>query len=503
MLAPSALLTDLYQLTMAFGYFRAGIALRDSCFHLHFRKCPFKGGYAIAAGLEPALDFVEQLRFTDDECAYLAELYDAQKQRLFPDDFLRFLQETPNGLEVDAIAEGTAVFPHEPLLRVSGPLYQAQLVETTLLTIVNFQTLVATKASRVRQVAGDRPVVEFGLRRAQGVDGGLAVSRAAYLGGCSGTSNVLAGMQYGVPVTGTHAHSWVMAFPDERTAFDAYADAMPGNCIFLVDTYDTRKGVGIAIEVGKRLEAQGGRLNGVRLDSGDLAELSKDARAQLNAAGMHDAKVVASNDLDEYAIAQLQEEGALVDIYGVGTRLSTCYDQPALGGVYKLSALADAEGRLVPTIKLSELPIKVSLPGRLGTKRLLRDGVPVGDVLFDLDHSGPSLSLCSLATGEPVPTPAHDSVVELSQPVLRAGKRLVPAPTPTAAREASKRQLGEARDRAKREISALPQSLTALIATSEYPVFLEAHVARSRAELMAARRPGPSPVPIPVKEVSP
>lgn len=479
MLAPSALLTDLYQLTMAFGYYRAGIALRDSCFHLHFRKCPFKGGYAISAGLEPALDFLSALRFTDEECAYLGTLHDAQKNQLFPDDFLRFLQDTPNGLEVDAIPEGTAVFPHEPLLRVSGPLYQAQLVETALLTIVNFQTLVATKASRVRQVAGDRPVVEFGLRRAQGVDGGLAVSRAAYLGGCSGTSNVLAGMRFGVPVTGTHAHSWVMAFPDERTAFNAYADAMPGNCIFLVDTYDTKKGVGIAIEVGKRLEAEGSRLNGVRLDSGDLTALSIDARAQLNAAGMHDAKVVASNDLDEYAIAQLQQEGALIDIYGVGTRLSTCYDQPALGGVYKLSALADAEGTLVPSIKLSELAIKVSLPGRLGTKRLLRGDVPVGDVLVDLDHSAGSLALCDMATGEPVPTPDHDRVVDLSVAVMRGGQRVG---TPPA--------LSDARDLAKRELSVLPATLTALVATSEYPVYLEAYVARSRAELMAARRPG-------------
>jgi nicotinate phosphoribosyltransferase len=479
MLAPSALLTDLYQLTMAFGYYRAGIAMRDSCFHLHFRKCPFKGGYAVAAGLEPALEFLAALHFTDEECAYLSTLQDAQKNRLFPDDFLRFLQETPNGLEVDAIPEGTAVFPHEPLLRVSGPLYQAQLVETALLTIVNFQTLVATKASRVRQVAGDRPVVEFGLRRAQGVDGGLAVSRAAYLGGCSGTSNVLAGMRFGVPVTGTHAHSWVMAFPDERTAFNAYADAMPGNCIFLVDTYDTRKGVGIAIEVGKRLEAEGSRLNGVRLDSGNLTELSIDARAQLNAAGMQDAKVVASNDLDEYAIAQLQAEGALIDIYGVGTRLSTCHDQPALGGVYKLSALANAEGQLVPSIKLSELAIKVSLPGRLGAKRLLRGDTPVGDVLVDLDHSGSSLALCDMATGEPVPTPEHDRVVDLSVAVMRAGKRVGTPP-----------ELSASRDLAKRELSVLPAALTALTATGEYPVYLEAYVARSRAELMAARRPG-------------
>jgi nicotinate phosphoribosyltransferase len=483
MSALSPLLTDLYQLTMALGYYRAGIAEREACFHLHFRRCPFEGGYAIAAGLEQALDFLEALTFSEAECAYLATLHDARQQQLFPDDFLQFLRDTPNGLEVDAFPEGTAAFPHEPLLRVSGPLYQAQLVETALLTIVNFQTLVATKASRVAHVAGARPVVEFGLRRAQGVDGGLAVSRAAFLGGCTGTSNVLAGMRYGVPVTGTHAHSWVMAFPDERSAFEAYADAMPGNCIFLVDTYDTHAGVGIAIEVGKQLEAQGARLNGVRLDSGDLTALSNDARAQLDAAGMQDAKVVASNDLDEYRIAALQDEGATIDIYGVGTRLSTCYDQPALGGVYKLAALADEHGALTPRIKLSEQAIKVSLPGRLMAKRLFQGDTPVGDVLLDLDHSPAALddsaplSLCSLATGEPVATPAHTRVVALSAPVMRDGKRLHASPA-----------LADARALAKRELAALPDGLKTLVASAEYPVFLDAHVARTRAELMAARR---------------
>ncbi|MEZ4325835.1 MAG: nicotinate phosphoribosyltransferase [Polyangiales bacterium] len=483
MSALSPLLTDLYQLTMALGYFRAGIAQRESCFHLHFRRCPFEGGYAIAAGLEQALDFLEALRFSEAECAYLATLLDAQKQRLFPDDFLQFLRDTPSGLEVDAIPEGTAVFPHEPLLRVSGPLYQAQLVETALLTIVNFQTLVATKASRVAHVAGARPVVEFGLRRAQGVDGGLAVSRAAYLGGCTGTSNVLAGMRYGVPVTGTHAHSWVMAFPDERTAFEAYADAMPGNCIFLVDTYDTHTGVGIAIEVGRQLEARGNRLNGVRLDSGDLTALSKDARAQLDAAGMSDAKVVASNDLDEYRIDALQREGATIDIYGVGTRLSTCYDQPALGGVYKLAALADEHGVLTPRIKLSEQAIKVSLPGRLLAKRMYDGEVPVGDVLLDLDHSAGAqdesapLALCSLATGEPVATPEHTRIESLSVPVMRAGQRVAASPA-----------LADVRARAKRELAGLPAALKALTSTGEYPVYLDAHVAQSRSTLMSERR---------------
>ena len=238
------------------------------------------------------------------------------------------------------IPEGTIVFPHEPLLRVHGPLLQAQLLETALLNIVNFQTLVATKAARVVLAARGEPVLEFGLRRAQGIDGALAASRAAYLGGCAATSNVLAGRLYGIPVRGTHAHSWVMCFDDELEAFRAYARAMPNNCVFLVDTYDTLDGVRHAIEVGQELRRQGHEMIGIRLDSGDLAWLSIEARRMLDEAGFPKATIVASNELDEQIIASLKDQGATIGVWGVGTRLVTAYDQPALGGVYKLAAIA-------------------------------------------------------------------------------------------------------------------------------------------------------------------
>ncbi len=478
MLNSAALLTDLYQLTMALGYWRAGIADREACFHLHFRKCPFGGEFAVAAGLESALDFLEDVRFTAEENDYLATLKDARGERLFPDEFLAFLSESPLSLDVDAIAEGTAVFPHEPLLRVTGKLWQAQLVETALLNIINFQTLVATKAARVKRAAGEGKVIEFGLRRAQGVDGGLAASRAAYLGGCAGTSNVLAGKRYGIPVMGTHAHSWVMAFGDEREAFDAYADAMPGNCTFLVDTYDTERGVGIAIDVARKLAAQGAKLNGVRLDSGDLAALSKNAREQLDAAGMHETKVVASNDLDEYRITALREQGAAIDVWGVGTRLATCFDQPALGGVYKLASLENAEGVREPRIKLSEQAIKVSLPGRLTALRLFDRSTPVGDLLVDIDHGQSDAPFATLATGDAAPSVRFDHSVDLCESVMRGGQRVAPSPP-----------LAEARARAMSELSALAEATLAPRDATPYPVYLDAHVASSRATLMATHRP--------------
>src|SRR5712691_9029067 len=265
------LLTDLYELTMAYGYFKNGMDRRQAVFHLLFRQNPFESGFTIAGGLAPTIDYLRDLKFTADDEAYLASL------GLFDRDFLRYLRDMHFECDVDAIAEGSVVFQQEPLIRVRGPLLQAQLVETALLNITNFQTLVATKAARIRLAADGDPILEFGVRRAQGNDGALAASRAAYLGGCVGTSNVLAGKKYGIPVRGTHAHSWVMAFGDEVTAFEAYARVMPDNCLFLVDTYDTLTGVRHAIEVGRKLRASGHEMSGIRLDSGDLAYLSIEA----------------------------------------------------------------------------------------------------------------------------------------------------------------------------------------------------------------------------------
>jgi len=363
------LLTDLYQLTMAYGYWRLGRADRRAVFHLSFRRCPFDGGYAVACGLGPAVDFLEGFRFEAADLAYLRSLTGADGRALFEPAFIEYLARLRLTLDIDAVPEGTVVFAGQPLVRIEGPLLQCQLVETPLLNLVNFPTLIATKASRICQAAGDQPVLEFGLRRAQGIDGGLSASRAAYIGGCAGTSNVLAGRLFEIPVKGTHAHSWVMAFDDEPSAFAAYAEAMPNNCVFLVDTYDTLRGVRHAIEIGRQLRRRGHRLLGIRLDSGDLAYLSIEARRLLDEAGFTDTAIIASNDLDEHIITSLKDQGAAIGVWGVGTRLATAHGQSALGGVYKLSAIDDADGRRQYTVKLSEDIAKINIPGRLQVRR--------------------------------------------------------------------------------------------------------------------------------------
>ena len=380
-----ALLTDLYQLTMGYGYWNSGLAERQAVFHLFFRRCPFAGEYAIACGLDSAIEYLEQLRFSAADVAYLATLRGDDGNPLFDDGFLAYLSRLELSLSIDAMPEGTAVFAHEPLVRVCGPLLQCQLVETALLNIVNFQTLVATKAARICDAARGQPVLEFGLRRAQGVDGALAASRAAYIGGASATSNVLAGRQFDIPVKGTHAHSWVMCFDNEREAFEEYARSMPNNCVFLVDTYDTLRGVRNAIEVGRALRAQGHNLAGIRLDSGDLAHLSREARDLLDRAGFSEVRIVASNDLDEHVIDSLKQQGAAIGVWGVGTKLATAYDQPALGGVYKLAAIADRKGDWQYRIKLSEQSIKVSNPGIQQVRRYSRGNVFIGDCIYDTE----------------------------------------------------------------------------------------------------------------------
>ncbi len=281
----TALLTDLYQLTMAYGYWKTGRDQQEAVFHLFYRHNPFRGGFAIAAGLADAVDYLRNLRFTPEDLGYLGSLTGRDGRALFEARFLEFLGNLRLTCDIDAVPEGTVVFPHEPLLRVRGPILEGQILETALLNQINFQTLIATKAARVCLAARGEPVLEFGLRRAQGIDGALTASRAAYLGGCDATSNVLAGKIYGIPVRGTHAHSWVMSFDTEREAFQAYAEAMPHNCVFLVDTYDTLKGVREAIGVGRWLRQHGHELAGIRLDSGDLAWLSVEARKLLDRAG--------------------------------------------------------------------------------------------------------------------------------------------------------------------------------------------------------------------------
>jgi len=382
-----SLLTDLYQITMAYGYWKSGNMDKEAVFNLFFRKNPFQSGFTVACGLEYVIDYLKNFKFREDDLAYLETLQGNDGKPLFEAGFLEYLQEMEFSCDIDAVAEGSVVFPHEPLIRVKGSLIQGQLIETPLLNIINFQSLIATKSARIRQAAGAQTVLEFGLRRAQGIDGGLAASRAAYIGGASGTSNVMAGKIFGIPVKGTHAHSWVMSFEDELEAFKVYAESMPNNCIFLVDTYDTITGIKRAIEAGKILEEKGYKMVGIRLDSGDLAYFSNQARKLLDKAGFHETVIVASNDLDENIITSLKMQDADIDVWGIGTKLVTAYDQPALGGVYKVTAIRQTpDSQWEYKMKLSEQAIKISNPGILQMRRFYdEDGSAIGDMIYDTD----------------------------------------------------------------------------------------------------------------------
>ncbi len=380
-----ALNTDLYELTMAQGFFESGLVDAQGCFNVFFRDNPFDGGYAIACGIGQIAELVENLRFDEESIAYLASVQAPGGGPLFKKAFLDYLREFEMHVDVWAVPEGDLVFPREPMIRVQGSVIECQLLETALLNLVNFQTLVATKASRVVYAAEGHPVSDFGLRRAQGYDGGLAVARASYIGGCASTSNVLAGKIYGIPVFGTHAHSWVMAFPTELDAFRAFAKSSPKNCCLLLDTYDVHQGIRNAITVAKEMEAAGERLNAIRIDSGDLAKLSKETRDAFDAAGLPYVKISVSNDLEEYTIQSLFAQGAPIDSFGVGTKLATCDPQPSLGGVYKLSATrSSADEPWRPTMKLSEQFYKRTIPGIQHILRFVDgSGCPVGDMIVD------------------------------------------------------------------------------------------------------------------------
>ena len=473
------LLTDLYQLTMANGYWKTGLGERFAAFHLTFREPPFGSGFTLACGLEAVVEYLEAFRFEAEDLAYLEAMPGNDGRPLFARGFLEYLSRLRFTCDVDAVPEGTVVFPHEPLVRVVGPLAQAQLVETALLNLVNFPTLVATKAARLVSVTGDEPVLEFGLRRAQGIDGALTASRAAYIGGCAGTSNVLAGRLFGIPVRGTHAHSWVMCFDDELEAFLAYAEAMPNNCIFLVDTYDTLAGVRHAIEAGRRLRERGHEMIGIRLDSGDLAYLSIEARRMLDEAGFPEAAIVASNDLDEHLVASLKQQGARIGVWGVGTKLVTAFDQPALGGVYKLSAVRDEGGRWRHRIKLSEQAAKVSNPGILQVRRFFRDGEPAGDVLYDVDAPIPDpwVMIDPLDPTRRKFLPADARSEDLLVPVFRGGKRVYDVPP-----------LAAVRRRAADGLASFHSSVKRLLNPHEYPVGLEAELFDRRTRLVLQAR---------------
>ncbi len=355
-----SLLTDFYELTMMQGYFDAGSHDKTVVFDVFYRVNPSGNGFAIAAGLEQVIDYIKNLRFSEDDINYLASL------NTFSEEFLDYLKGFKFTGDIYAIPEGTVVFPTEPLVRVTAPIIEAQIIEAAMLNIINHQSLIATKASRVVWAAEGDAVMEFGLRRAQGPDAGIYGARAAIIGGCAGTSNVLTGKMFGVPILGTHAHSWVMSFPSEIEAFRHYAKTFPKACTFLVDTYNTlRSGVPNAIKVFKEMQEAGIELKnyGIRLDSGDLAYLSKKARKMLDEAGFTDAKITASSDLDENLIMSLKLQGAKINNWGVGTKLITSDDCPSFGGVYKLAAESDGNGGFIPKIKLSNNPSKVTNPG--------------------------------------------------------------------------------------------------------------------------------------------
>lgn len=382
-----SLYTDLYQLTMAQGYLESGKAEQQATFTMHFRDYPFKGGYAVACGMTQLVEMLEEYSFRDDDIEYLRSIPAPAGGAMFSEGFLDYLSKMRLSLDIDAMPEGTIAFPGEPILRVQGPIMQCQMIETMLLNCVSFQTLLATKAARVCRAAGGRPVTEFGLRRAQGT-GSLWASRAAVVGGCVGTSNVLAGKMFNIPVSGTHAHSWVMSFDSELEAFREYARIFPKNCSLLVDTYDVEAGVRNAITVAHELAARGEHLSAIRIDSGDLAWLSKMARRMLDEAGLEGVKIMLTNDLDEYTITSILDEGAPVDMWGVGTKLATAFDQPTLGGVYKLSAVRDSvDDEWQACLKVSESVCKTSIPGVLDVRRYYNDdGKIAGDMVFDINQ---------------------------------------------------------------------------------------------------------------------
>ncbi len=476
---PLGLLTDLYQLTMAYGYWRSGLAELEAAFNLHFRKSPFGSGFAVACGLGDVLEYLEGFRLTDGDVGYLAELEGNDGRPLFPPEFLDELRRMRLTVDVDAMPEGTLAFPYEPLLRVQGPIIQAQLLETALLNFVNFQTLIATKAARVCLAAGGDAVLEFGLRRAHGVDGGVAASRAAFVGGCAATSNVLAGKLLGIPVRGTHAHSWVMAFPSELEAFQAYARAMPNNCVFLVDTYSTLDGIRHAAEVGRWLASQGHRLAGIRLDSGDLAYLSAEARRVLDQAGLRDAVVIASNDLDEHLIKSLKEQGARVCVWGVGTRLVTGHDQAALGGVYKLSAVRRPGEAWQHKIKLSEQVVKTTTPGVLQVRRYRLGSEAVADMIYDQERgiAAPPTVVDPQDLTRRKRLPDACQTEDLLVPVLRRGELVGEVQTLAAARQRTAEQLAGFHPGVKRFVNP-----------HEYPVGLERGLHELKTRLVLAAR---------------
>ena len=482
--------TDLYELTMAQGLWESGKLEEEGCFTAFFREAPFGSSFAVMCGTAELGEFVENFRFTDEDVEYLGSIEAPGGGALFKTGFLEFLRAFRPHVDIDAVPEGELVFAREPMLRVSGPMLDCQLLETALLNIIGFQTLVATKTARVVQAAQCRPVAEFGLRRAQGPDGGVAVARASYVAGCASTSNILAGRRYGIPVSGTHAHSWVLSFPSELEAFRAFAKSSPKNCTLLVDTYDVREGVENAIAVAREMEADGERLSGIRIDSGDLARLSAYARRRFDEEGLGYVKIVVSNDLDEHTITSLFNQGAPVDAFGVGTKLATCYDQPALGCVYKLSARRERPGApWTPVMKFSEQPYKRTIPGVQKVRRYMdAAGAPVCDMIYDPAHMEGEgergrHTLVAVNDAALVTDVSEFAWRELLEPQVRDGAAVAP-----------REDIGLARSRCAAALASLDGAYKRFLYPQSYVVGMEAGLAAVRDELVRERMAATSSV---------
>ncbi|WP_285396127.1 nicotinate phosphoribosyltransferase [Lysinibacillus sp. fls2-241-R2A-57] len=454
-----ALHTDLYQINMAESYWADGIHNRKAIFELYFRKLPFGNGYAIFAGLERMLEYLRDFRFSDSDIAYLREVVG------YKEDFIEYLKNIRFTGDMYSMAEGELVFANEPIVRIEAPLVEAQLIETALLNIVNYQTLIATKASRIKQIIKNEVAMEFGTRRAQEMDAAIWGTRAAFIGGFASTSNVRAGKLFNIPVSGTHAHALVQAYKNDYDAFHAYAKRHR-DCVFLVDTYNTLKsGVPTAIKVAKEL---GDKINfiGIRLDSGDVAFLSKEARRMLDEAGFQNAKIIVSNDLDEYTILNLKAQGAKVDVWGIGTKLITAYDQPALGAVYKMVAIENNEGQLEDTIKISANAEKVTTPGLKNVYRIIdrKNGKAEGDYITMQDENPQSEERIKMF--HPVHTFVSKFVTNfeaknLQQQVIKNGEINYQNPT-----------LEEMRDYAAENLELLWDEYKRAMNPEEYPVDL-------------------------------
>lgn len=476
-----SLLTDLYQITMSYGYWKAELHNKETVFHLFFRRNPFHGGFTVAAGLEEVIDYIRNFHFDASDLEYLATLKGYDGKALFPTEFLHYLSSLRFTGNIDAMPEGSVVFPQEPLLRIQGPVIECQLLESPLLTLTNFSTLIATKATRVCLAAQGDEVIEFGMRRAQGIDGAITAARAAYIGGCQSTSNVLAGKLYDIPVKGTHSHSWVMVFDEEIDSFKTYAEVMPNNCVFLVDTYDTVAGVKKAIEIGRELKKKNKKLLAIRLDSGDLADLSIKSRHLLDEAGFQDTKIMASNELDEAVISELKRQNAQISIWGVGTKLATGHGESALGGVYKLSAVRDQGGKWKYKLKLSDQMEKVTNPGILQVRRFYSGNQAVGDMIFDENL----LTEKPYSVVDPYDvTKDHrikDSLVSknLLIPIYREGKQVYEPPL-----------LKDVREFAKSELDTFPVGIKRFLNPHTYNVGMEKNLYDLKVSLVKQIRKG-------------